>query len=89
MAKALLAFRKKYFSRSQIVSRSINTACDASGETMEKTIEAFEEVYEVRAKLSMAKMATIVQELGLVTEKNTEAKRSNLTRHAHSSCIIY
>ncbi len=74
MAKALLAFRKKYFSRSQIVSRSINTACDASGETMEKTIEAFEEVYEVRAKLSMAKMATIVQELGLVTKKKHRGK---------------
>jgi hypothetical protein len=36
---------------------------------MEKTIEAFEEVYEVRAKSSMAKMAIIVQELGLVTKK--------------------
>jgi hypothetical protein len=56
---------------------------------MEKTIEAFEEGHEVRAKLSMAKMAIIVQELGLMTEKNTEAKRSNLTRHADSSCIIY
>jgi hypothetical protein len=79
----------KHFSRSQIVIQSINTACDASGERMEKTIEAFKEVYEVRIKLSMAKMAIIVQELGLVTKKNTEAKQSNLTRHAHYSCIIY
>jgi hypothetical protein len=74
MAKALLAFGKKYFSRSQIVIRSINTACDASGEIMEKTIEAFEEVYEVRVKLSMAKMALIVQELGLVMKNKHRGK---------------
>jgi hypothetical protein len=85
MAKALLAFRKKYFSRSQIVIRSINIACEASDASLEETIMAFEEVYQVRAKLSMANMATVVQELGLVTEKKTEAKRGNLTRHAHSS----
>jgi hypothetical protein len=65
---------KKHFSRSQIVIRSINTACNASGETMEKTIKAFEEEYEVRAKLSMAKMAIIVQELGLVTKKKQRGK---------------
>jgi hypothetical protein len=66
--------KKKSFSRSQIVIRSINTACGASDATMEKTIEAFEEVYEVQAKLSMAKMAIIVQELGLVTEKKHRGK---------------
>jgi hypothetical protein len=65
---------EKYFSGSQIVIRSINTACDASDATMEKTIEAFEEVYEVQAKLSMAKMAIIVQELGLVTKKTHRGK---------------
>jgi hypothetical protein len=63
---------KKTFSRSQIVIRSINTACEATDETLGKIIEAFEDVYEVQAKLSMAKMATIVQELGLVTEKKTQ-----------------
>jgi hypothetical protein len=85
MAKALLAFRKKNVSQSQIAIQSISIACEASDATLEETIVAFEEVYQVQAKLSMANMATIVQELGLVTRKNTEAKRGNLTRHAHSS----
>ena len=76
---------KKNFSRPQIVMRAISIACEASDATLEEIIVAFEEVYQVRAKLSMANMATIVQELGLVTKKNTEAKRGNLTRHAHSS----
>jgi hypothetical protein len=85
MAKALLAFGKKNVSQSQIAIQSISIACEASDATLEETIVAFEEVYQVQAKLSMANMATIVQELGLVTRKNTEAKRGNLTRHAHSS----
>jgi hypothetical protein len=37
---------------------------------LETTIEAFEEVYHIQAKLQITKMATIVQELGLVKEKN-------------------
>jgi hypothetical protein len=41
---------------------------------MEKTIEAFEEVYELQAKFSMAKMAIIVQELGNVMEKKHRCK---------------
>jgi hypothetical protein len=65
---------KKHFSRSQIVIRSINTAREASNQTVETTITAFEEVYEVRAKLSMAKMATLVQEFGLVTKKKSRGK---------------
>ncbi len=65
---------KKYFSRSQIVIRSINIACEASDASLEETIVAFEEVYQVRAKLSMANMATIVQELGLVTKKKHRGK---------------
>jgi hypothetical protein len=67
------------------VIRSISIACEASDTSLEETTVAFEEVYQVRAKLSMANMATIVQELGLVTGKNTVAKRGNLTSHAHSS----
>ncbi len=75
MEKALLSIGKKHFSRSQIVIRSIHTACEATDETLEKTIEEFEDVYQVRAKKSIATMATIVQELGLVTKKRARGKR--------------
>jgi hypothetical protein len=51
-----------------------NTACYASDAAMEKTIEAFEEVYELQAKFSMAKMAIIVQELGNVMKKKHRCK---------------
>jgi hypothetical protein len=66
---------KKHFSRSQIVIRSIHTASEATDETLVRTIEEFEDVYLVRAKKSMATMATIVQELGLVTKKRARGKR--------------
>jgi hypothetical protein len=61
MAKALLAFQKKQCARSQIVFCSINTAWEASNQTVETTIAALKEVYEVWAKLLMAKMASIVR----------------------------
>jgi hypothetical protein len=38
MAKALLAFRKQFFSWSQIVIRSISIACEASDASLEETI---------------------------------------------------
>ena len=65
------ASEKKYFSRSQIVIRAINTTCDECDEPFEETIGSFEVAYEVDAKFSIAKMATIVQNLGLVTRKKS------------------
>ena len=65
---------KKYFSRSQIVIRAINTTCDECDEPFEETIGSFEVACEVDAKFSIAKKATIVQNLGLVTRKKSRGK---------------
>jgi hypothetical protein len=68
---------KKHFSRSQIVMRAIQTTCDGCDEPFEETIGSFEVSYEVDAKFSIAKMATIVQNLGLVTRKKSRGKTKN------------
>jgi hypothetical protein len=65
---------KKHFSRSQIVIRGINATIHDRGETFETTMESFEVTYEAEAKFSMAKMAAIVQTLGLVARKKSRGK---------------
>jgi GTPase involved in cell partitioning and DNA repair len=69
MEKPLPSSEKKHFARSQIIVRAIDITYEDTKEILERALEAFEEVYEVQAKLSMAKMATIVQNLGLVMTK--------------------
>jgi GTPase involved in cell partitioning and DNA repair len=69
MEKTLPSSEKKHFARSQIIVRAINITYEDTKEILERALEAFEEVYEVQAKLSMAKMATIVHNLGLVMTK--------------------
>jgi hypothetical protein len=65
---------KKHFSRSQIVIKGINTTIHDRGETFETTMESFELTFEEEAKLSMGKMADIVQKLGLVAKKKARGK---------------
>jgi hypothetical protein len=75
MAQPLLGFRKKHFSRSQMVIRGILTTVENTDETLDTVINSFELPYKVDAKLLMAKMATtIVQEHGLVTKKKSRGK---------------
>jgi hypothetical protein len=69
-----LASEKKNFSRSQMVIRAILTTVKNTNETLDTIIDSFELPYEVDAKLPMAKMATIVQEHGLVTKKKSRGK---------------
>jgi hypothetical protein len=54
-----------------MVIRAILTTVKNTGEMLDTVIDSFELTYEVDAKLSMAKMATIVQEHGLVTKKKS------------------
>ncbi len=68
------ASEKKLFSRSQMVIRGILTTVENTDETLDTVINSFELPYEVDAKMSMAKMATIVQEYGLVTKKKPRGK---------------
>ena len=65
---------KKQFSRSQIVIRAIIMTIEDSDETLESAINTFEVTYEADAKYSIAKMATIVQNLGLVTRKKARGR---------------
>ena len=74
MAQPLLGFRKKTLSRSQMVIRAILKTIDDTDETLDSTIEIFELTFEEEAKLSMSKMATIVQNFGLVSKKKSRGK---------------
>lgn len=69
---------KKHFSRSQIVVRAINKTYATTEETIESTIVSFDVTYEEEAKFSMAKMASIVQNLGLVNKKKSRGKTQKL-----------
>jgi hypothetical protein len=68
------ASEKKHFSRSQMVIRAILRTVEETDGTLSTVIELFERAYEEEAKLSMAKMATIVQNHGLVTKKKSRGK---------------
>jgi hypothetical protein len=68
------ASEKKHLSRSQMVIRGILTTVENTDETLDTVINSFKLPYEVDAKLSMAKMATIVQEHGLMTKKKSRGK---------------
>jgi hypothetical protein len=68
------ASEKKHLSRSQMVIRAILTTVENTKETLDTVMDSFELPYEVDVKLSMAKMATIVQEHGLVTKKTSRGK---------------
>jgi hypothetical protein len=57
-----------------MVIRAILTTVENTSERLDTFIDSFETPYQVDAKLSMAKMATIVQNLGLVTTKMSRGK---------------
>jgi 2-methylcitrate dehydratase PrpD len=60
MAQPLLGFRKKHFSRSQMVIGAILATVENTNETLDTVIDSFKTPYEVDAKLSMATMGTII-----------------------------
>jgi hypothetical protein len=60
---------EKNFSRTQTVIQAIHTIVEKANETLDTVINSFETPYEVDAKLSMGKMATIVQHFGIMTRK--------------------
>jgi hypothetical protein len=57
-----------------MVIRAILRTVEETVGTLSTVIELFERAYEEEAKLSMAKMATIVQNHGLVTKKKSRGK---------------
>jgi hypothetical protein len=57
-----------------MVIRGILTTVENTDETPDTVINFFELPYEVDTKMSMAKMAIIVQEHGLVTKKKPRGK---------------
>jgi hypothetical protein len=57
-----------------MVIRGILTTVKNTDEALDTVINSIELPYKVDAKLSMAKMATIVQEHGLVTKKKSRGK---------------
>jgi GTPase involved in cell partitioning and DNA repair len=65
---------KKHITRSPTIIWAINTTYKDTKEKLESTLVVFEEVYDVEAKLSMERMATIVQNLGLVMRKKSRGK---------------
>jgi hypothetical protein len=74
MAQPLLGFRKKTLFTVLDGNPGILTTVENTDETLDTVIDSFELPYKVDAKLSMANMATIVQEHGLVTKKKSRGK---------------
>jgi hypothetical protein len=57
-----------------MVIQAIITSVKNTNERLDTVIDSFETTYKEEANLSMAKMATIVQNFGLVTRKKSRGK---------------
>jgi hypothetical protein len=81
--------KKKNFSQSQMVIWAILRTVEETNWMLSTVIKLFKRAYKEEAKLSMAKMATIVQNHGLVTKKRVKRQNQEMKTSFPTTNIMF